>query len=147
MCGLIFSDVKLNINKIIMFSISGIYGLGLSKAIYICYFLGLKPFYPMKSLSYYHYLIMTILFRQFYVTSTDLKNQCFLNLKKLIDCFSYRGLRYITQLPMSGQRTSTNAKTSKKRKLYDLHFIELTKDLKFLKKKSKGKKKIIKLKK
>jgi len=36
---------------------------------------------------------------------------------KLVDMKSYRGLRYMSGLPVNGQRTQTNARTCKHRKI------------------------------
>ncbi|MCZ6676238.1 MAG: 30S ribosomal protein S13 [Candidatus Poribacteria bacterium] len=43
----------------------------------------------------------------------DLRREIELNLKRLMDINSYRGLRHRRQLPARGQRTSTNARTRK----------------------------------
>ena len=46
--------------------------------------------------------------------ASDLKKSKILNTKKLISIQSYKGLRKIRGLPIRGQRTHTNAKTSRK---------------------------------
>lgn len=43
----------------------------------------------------------------------DLKREVALNIKRLIDIGSYRGLRHRKNLPVRGQRTKTNARTRK----------------------------------
>ncbi len=43
----------------------------------------------------------------------DLRREIELNIKRLVDINSYRGLRHRRQLPVRGQRTSTNARTRK----------------------------------
>ena len=43
----------------------------------------------------------------------DLRREVELNIKRLMDINSYRGLRHRRQLPARGQRTSTNARTRK----------------------------------
>ena len=45
----------------------------------------------------------------------DLRREIELNIKRLVDINSYRGLRHRRQLPARGQRTSTNARTRKGR--------------------------------
>jgi len=45
----------------------------------------------------------------------DLRREIDMNLKRLMDINSYRGLRHRRQLPARGQRTSTNARTRKGR--------------------------------
>jgi small subunit ribosomal protein S13 len=45
----------------------------------------------------------------------DLRKEVSLNIKRLIDLGAYRGLRHRNNLPVRGQRTSTNARTRKGR--------------------------------
>lgn len=48
-----------------------------------------------------------------YVTEGDLRKEVRLNIKRLQDIGSYRGLRHKRSLPARGQRTKTNARTRK----------------------------------
>lgn len=48
-----------------------------------------------------------------YVVEGDLRREVNLNIKRLIEIGSYRGLRHRRHLPMHGQRTKTNARTRK----------------------------------
>ncbi len=48
-----------------------------------------------------------------YVTEGDLRKEIKLNIKRLQDIGSYRGLRHKRSLPTRGQRTKTNARTRK----------------------------------
>ena len=43
----------------------------------------------------------------------DLRREVSMNIKRLMDLGSYRGLRHRRGLPVRGQRTSTNARTRK----------------------------------
>jgi len=43
----------------------------------------------------------------------DLRREVSLNIKRLIEIGSYRGLRHRRGLPVRGQRTKTNARTRK----------------------------------
>jgi len=43
----------------------------------------------------------------------DLRREVSLNIKRLMDFGSYRGLRHRRGLPVNGQRTKTNARTRK----------------------------------
>jgi len=52
---------------------------------------------------------------QEYKVEGDLRREIELNIKRLVDINSYRGLRHRRQLPVRGQRTSTNARTRKGR--------------------------------
>ena len=48
-----------------------------------------------------------------YTIEGDLRRETALNIKRLIDMNSYRGLRHRKNLPARGQRTRTNARTRK----------------------------------
>ncbi|PJB69011.1 MAG: 30S ribosomal protein S13 [Alphaproteobacteria bacterium CG_4_9_14_3_um_filter_47_13] len=48
-----------------------------------------------------------------YVIEGDLRRIVSLNIKRLMDMRSYRGLRHRAHLPVRGQRTKTNARTRK----------------------------------
>lgn len=43
----------------------------------------------------------------------DLRKEINLNIKRLVDISSYRGIRHKRRLPLRGQRTRTNARTRK----------------------------------
>lgn len=48
-----------------------------------------------------------------YRVEGDLRREVQMNIKRLIDIGSYRGLRHRRGLPVNGQRTKTNARTRK----------------------------------
>lgn len=48
-----------------------------------------------------------------YKVEGDLKREVQMNIKRLIDIGSYRGMRHKKGLPVRGQRTKTNARTRK----------------------------------
>lgn len=48
-----------------------------------------------------------------YMVEGDLRREIGLNIKRLRDLGSYRGIRHRRGLPVRGQRTSTNARTRK----------------------------------
>jgi len=48
-----------------------------------------------------------------YVVEGDLRREVSMNIKRLMDLGSYRGLRHRRGLPVRGQRTHTNARTRK----------------------------------
>ena len=47
------------------------------------------------------------------VVEGDLRREVSINIKRLVDMGSYRGLRHRRRLPVRGQRTKTNARTRK----------------------------------
>ena len=48
-----------------------------------------------------------------YLVEGDLRRDTSMNIKRLMDLGSYRGLRHRRKLPVRGQRTHTNARTRK----------------------------------
>ena len=48
-----------------------------------------------------------------YMIEGDLRREISMNIKRLMDMKSYRGLRHRAHLPVRGQRTITNARTRK----------------------------------
>ena len=48
-----------------------------------------------------------------YKVEGELRTEISMNIKRLMDLGSYRGLRHRKSLPVRGQRTSTNARTRK----------------------------------
>ena len=48
-----------------------------------------------------------------YLIEGDLRREVAMNIKRLQDMKSYRGLRHRSRLPVNGQRTRTNARTRK----------------------------------
>ncbi|RLA62462.1 MAG: 30S ribosomal protein S13 [Epsilonproteobacteria bacterium] len=57
--------------------------------------------------------IRTILDSDAHIVEGDLRREVGLNIKRLKDLGSYRGLRHRRGLPVRGQRTHTNARTRK----------------------------------
>ena len=56
--------------------------------------------------------LRTVIDRDFKVEG-DLRREVSMNIKRLQDIGSYRGMRHRARLPVRGQRTSTNARTRK----------------------------------
>ena len=52
-----------------------------------------------------------------YMVEGDLRREVQLNIKRLMDLGCYRGLRHRKGLPVRGQRTHTNARTKKGRRV------------------------------
>ena len=51
-----------------------------------------------------------------YKVEGDLRREISMNIKRLMDIGSYRGLRHRRNLPVHGQRTKTNARTRRGRR-------------------------------
>jgi small subunit ribosomal protein S13 len=108
-------ETELSGNKSIVFALTNIYGLGLSTSKIITKKLGFLPNLKTKNLTKNQILLLVEVINSFNLKlAGDLKKTKILNIKRLISIKSYRGLRMFQGLPVRGQRTHSNARTSKK---------------------------------
>lgn len=103
-------------NKSVFLSLANIYGFGKFKSLVICKRLGFSKNFKAKNLSKEHInKLIKIMESLNMELASDLKKSKMLSIKKLISIKSYKGLRKVRGLPVRGQRTHTNAKTSRRR--------------------------------
>ena len=108
-------ETKLPENKSVFFALTKIYGIGRNTAFLICKKLGFSINLKVKDLSQEQVNeILQIVELLNLTLNNELKKFKSLSLKKLISIKSYRGLRRVKGLPVRGQRTHTNAKSSRK---------------------------------
>jgi len=93
-------------------ALTAIFGIGRSRARKICEAAGVKASTKMKDLSDTEMDRLRDLVGKFTVEG-DLRREVSMNIKRLMDLGSYRGLRHRRGLPLRGQRTRTNARTRK----------------------------------
>ena len=93
-------------------ALTAIYGIGRSRARAICTAAGIKHSIKIKDLSDTE---MDKLREQVgkFTTEGDLRREVSMNIKRLMDLGTWRGLRHRRGLPVRGQRTRTNARTRK----------------------------------
>jgi small subunit ribosomal protein S13 len=102
-------------NKAICFTLIHIYGIGKVNSALICKKLGFSANLKIKNLSKEQiYKLIKIIESSNIKLPSDLKKFKLFVTKKLISIKSFRGLRKNQGLPVRGQRTHTNAKTSRK---------------------------------
>jgi small subunit ribosomal protein S13 len=90
-----------------------IYGIGIPSARKIFRASGVDPNKRVKSWSDTETnRVREIIEREFKVEG-DLRREVAMNVKRLMDIGSYRGIRHRKGLPVRGQRTHTNARTRK----------------------------------
>ena len=101
--------------KSVNVSIQTIFGIGKRQSILICKNLGFSSNLTVADLSS-EQITQLVLFieNSDLITTSALKKVRTLLLKDLVEMKAYRGLRKIRGLPVRGQRTHTNAKTSRK---------------------------------
>jgi small subunit ribosomal protein S13 len=114
----IFETEILN-NKPLIFSLQKIYGVGKKNSILICKQLGFSKNLKTSDLSsdQTSRLIKAVEKSNLVITNELRKLQA-LSLRNLVEIKSYKGLRRLNGLPVRGQRTHTNGKTSKRQKRF-----------------------------
>lgn len=104
-------------DKKLAYSLRYIYGIGLTTAFATCKEAGIDPEIRVKELNEEQVAAIRDA-----ITKLDLKVEgelrafVAMNIKRLKDIGSYRGLRHRRGMPVHGQRTKTNARTRKGRK-------------------------------
>ena len=112
---------QLNANKSIFFSLTTVYGIGKNTSFNICKNLGFSINLKIKKLSKTQIKnLLSFISNSNLKINDDLKQFKILSIQNLISIKAYRGLRKIKGFPVRGQRTKTNAKTSKKFKYYKM---------------------------
>ena len=90
-----------------------IFGIGDSRAARILTKAGVDPFAKIGTLDEDQLNSIRNVIEQEGQIEGDLRKDVSLNIKRLIEIQSYRGLRHRRSLPVRGQRTHTNARTRK----------------------------------
>jgi small subunit ribosomal protein S13 len=90
-----------------------IYGIGISTSRKILKKTGINPDVRVKDLTEEHISRLRSVIEQDHKVEGSLRAEINMNIKRLIDIGSYRGLRHRRGLPARGQRTKTNARTRK----------------------------------
>jgi small subunit ribosomal protein S13 len=90
-----------------------IYGIGPTRAKEIIEATGVNPDVRVKDLTDGDISKMREYIGGNYTVEGDLRRQVQMNIKRLMEIGSYRGLRHRRGLPVRGQRTKTNARTRK----------------------------------
>ena len=105
--------VDLPVNKRVQVGLTYIYGIGRSRATSILREAQISPDVRVRDLDEGQVgRIRSIIEAQGEVEG-DLRKRVQMDIKRLMDIGSYRGLRHRRGLPVRGQRTSTNARTRK----------------------------------
>lgn len=105
--------VDLPRNKRVEIGLTYIYGIGLPRAKQILASTKVNPDIRVKDLTDADVALLRDYIGQNYKVEGDLRREVQLNIKRLIEIGSYRGLRHRRNLPVRGQRTRTNSRTRK----------------------------------
>jgi len=100
-------------NKRLEVALTYIFGIGRTSAATILKNTKISPDTRVKDLTEEEVGILKNYIEANFVVEGELRKIVQLNIKRLIDMRSYRGLRHRMGLPVRGQRTKTNARTRK----------------------------------
>jgi small subunit ribosomal protein S13 len=90
-----------------------IYGIGRARAMSILMRAGVHPDKKVKDLSEDEVTRIRQIIEEEGGVEGDLRKELAMNVRRLIEIGSYRGMRHRRSLPVRGQRTHTNARTRK----------------------------------
>jgi small subunit ribosomal protein S13 len=107
------SGIDLPRNKRVEVGLTYIYGIGDSHSKEILMATGVNPDTRVKDLTDAEVGLLRDYVSQHYQVEGDLRRNLQMNIKRLIEIGSYRGLRHRRNLPVRGQRTRTNSRTRK----------------------------------
>ena len=107
------AGVDLPNNKQLRIALTYIYGIGNPRALRILTKADLDPFRKLATLSEDEINQIRQVIEQEGGIEGDLRKDVSMNIKRLIDIQSYRGLRHRRNLPVRVQRSHTNARTRK----------------------------------
>jgi small subunit ribosomal protein S13 len=107
------AGVNIPTQKRVLVALQYIHGVGPKFAQDICKKVGIPPERRVNQLTDAEVLQIREAIDRDYVVEGDLRREVSMNIKRLMDLGSYRGLRHRKGLPVRGQRTHTNARTRK----------------------------------
>jgi small subunit ribosomal protein S13 len=107
------AGVNIPTNKRVEIALTYIHGIGRTKAREITAGLNIAPERRVQDLTDHEVLQIRETIDAAHTVEGDLRRQVAMNIKRLMDLASYRGLRHRKGLPVRGQRTHTNARTRK----------------------------------
>jgi small subunit ribosomal protein S13 len=107
------AGVDLPRNKQARIGLTYIYGIGNPRALRILASANVDPFKKIQDLGEDEVNRIRQIIENEGSVEGDLRKDVGMNIKRLIDIQSYRGLRHRRSLPTRGQRTHTNARTRK----------------------------------
>ena len=99
-------------DKHAVIALTSIYGIGRKRALFICNKASINPSSKISILTEKEIDALRTEVSRFTIEG-DLRREVAMNIKRLIDLGTYRGVRHRRGLPVRGQRTHTNARTRK----------------------------------
>ncbi|MFN0003129.1 MAG: 30S ribosomal protein S13 [Pseudohongiellaceae bacterium] len=106
------AGVNIPDNKHVVISLRYVYGIGATVAKKLCAITGINPAAKVSDLNEDQLDSLRNEITKINVEG-DLRREVAMNIKRLMDLGTYRGIRHRRGLPVRGQRTKTNARTRK----------------------------------
>ena len=107
------AGVDLPRDKRVEIGLTYIYGIGRTSAKAILEEAGINPDTRVKDLTEEEAGKIRRIIENEYMVEGDLRREVSMNIKRLMEIGSYRGIRHRRGLPVRGQKTKTNARTRK----------------------------------
>jgi len=107
------AGVNIPTNKRVEIALQYIHGIGAHRAKEILTRVGIEDSRRVNQLTDAEVLQIRETIDRDFTVEGDLRRETSVNIKRLMDLASYRGLRHRKGLPVRGQRTHTNARTRK----------------------------------
>jgi small subunit ribosomal protein S13 len=106
------AGINVPVHKHTEIALTSIFGIGRTSSRKICESTGIAPTVKIKDLSEDEVGKLRTEVAKYRVEG-DLRREITVNIKRLMDLGTYRGIRHRRGLPLRGQRTQTNARTRK----------------------------------
>ena len=107
------AGIDLPREKRIEIGLTYIYGIGRTSATKILAEAGINPDVRVKDLTEEDEIKLSKVIADNYTVEGDLRREVAMDIKRLVEIGSYRGMRHRKGLPVRGQRSKTNARTRK----------------------------------
>ncbi len=107
------AGIDLPKDKRIEIGLTYIYGIGRTSATKILAATGINPDTRVRDLTEDQEQLIRDEIDKHYIVEGDLRRNVAMDIKRLIEIGSYRGMRHRKSLPVRGQRSKTNARTRK----------------------------------
>jgi small subunit ribosomal protein S13 len=111
------AGVDLPRDKRLEIGLTYIYGIGLTRAQQVCSETGVDPDTRVRQLTDDEVTRIRRFIEANFEVEGDLRREVQQNIKRKIEIGSYQGIRHRRGLPVRGQRTHTNARTRKGRRV------------------------------
>ena len=107
------AGIDLPREKRIEIALTYIYGIGRTSATKILAEAGINPDIRVKDLTEEDEIKLSKVIADNYIVEGDLRREVAMDIKRLVEIGSFRGMRHRKGLPVRGQRSKTNARTRK----------------------------------